>query len=432
MLLSGLCRERGERLFSWFQTLNKTERRTFYACFGGWAVDALDAQIYSFLIPTLVALWGMTTGEAGLIGTAALVSSAFGGWLAGILCDVFGRARIMLLSIGWFTFFTLLCGFANSFEELLAARVLAGLGFGGEWAAGAVLMGEVIRPEHRGKAVGAVQSAYAIGYAGAALLSSIAFALLTPEMAWRTMFWVGAAPALLVFIARRNLEESAVFILQRNERRAREAGAFNPFMIFHPSVLRTTVLTALLALGVQAGAFSVQLWLPTFLRLYHELTTVEVGYCMFTLTAGSLLGYLVSAYLCDTAGRRKNFLLFTLLNWLTVPSFLYLPLGSVGLFGLAFVLGFASLGIYSALGPYFTELFPNEVRATGQGFSYNFGRGVGAFCPAIVGFLSLPGQILDLRSAMALVACLSYLFVLLAILFLPETCGRRLVQPVAG
>lgn len=418
-------------LFGWFRDLDKIERRTFYACFGGWAVDALDTQIYSFLIPTLIALWGMTTGEAGLLGTAALISSALGGWIAGMLCDWLGRARVLLLSIAWFMLFTILCGFANSFEELMGARILAGLGFGGEWAAGAVLMGEVIRAEYRGKAVGGVQSAYAVGYAGAALLSSILFALFPPDLAWRWMFWLGAVPAVPALLARRNLGESSVFLREREARVARGAPRFNPLMIFHRQALKTTILTALLALGVQAGAFSMQLWLPTFLRTEQGLTTVEVGYHMLAMTGGSFVGYLVAAYLCDGIGRRRSFLLFTMLNWIAIPAFLYLPVGARGLFLLDALLGFASLGIYSALGPYFTELFPNDIRATGQGFSYNFGRGVGAFFPAVVGLVSAGGQMLALRDAMALVACASYLSVLFAVALLPETRSRQLVPGIA-
>lgn len=415
-------------MFGWFGSLDRTEKRTFYACFSGWALDALDTQIYSFLIPTLIAIWGITTAEAGLLGTAALISSAFGGWIAGMLCDRLGRVRVLTLSIAWFLFFTLLCGFANSFEELMAARILAGLGFGGEWAAGAVLMGETIRPQYRGKAVGCVQSAYAVGYAVAAIMSSALFAILPPELAWRWMFWLGVTPAVFVFLARRGLEEPAVFLAGRKARAARGAGHVNPLMIFHPSLLRVTALTALLALGVQAGAFSMQLWLPTLLRTAHGLTTVEVGYHMLTLTAGSFAGYLAAAWLCDAIGRRRNFLLFALLNWMAIPAFLYLPAGTGGLFVLDFLLGFASLGIYSALGPFFTELFPGAVRATGQGFSYNFGRGIGAFFPAIVGLLGTSGGLLHLRDAMGLVACFAYLFVVLAVALLPETRGRDLLE----
>jgi MFS family permease len=413
-------------MFDWFRSLNAVERRTFYACFSGWAVDALDTQIYSFLIPTLITAWGMTTGQAGLLGTSALISSAFGGWIAGMLCDRLGRVAVMKLAIGWFLFFTVLCGFAQSYEQLLVARILSGIGFGGEWAAGAVLMGEIIRPEYRGKAVGSVQSAYAVGYAVAALMSSVLFAMLPPDTAWRWMFWLGVTPAVFVFMALRNLAEPAVFLDSRKARAERGTEHVNPLMIFHPRVLRITVLTAMLALGVQAGAFSMQLWLPTLLKTAHGLTTVQVGYHMFTMTAGSFFGFLVAAYLCDAIGRRRNFLLFTLLNWLVIPSFLYLPTGTGGLLALDFALGFASLGIYSALGPYFTELFPSAIRASGQGFSYNFGRGLGAFFPTVVGLLSGVGGMLPLRDAMGIVACSAYFFVLIAVAFLPETRGRDL------
>jgi MFS family permease len=413
-------------MFDWFRELDRTEKRTLYACFGGWAVDALDTQIYSFLIPTLIAAWQMTKAEAGLLGTAALISSAVGGWIGGMLCDRIGRVKVMTLAIVWFTVFTILCGFANSYEHLLIGRILSGLGFGGEWAAGSVLMGEIIRPQYRGKAVGTVQSAYAIGYAIAAIMSSVLFAALPPDTAWRWMFWLGVTPAIFVFLALRGVKEPAIFLEAKKARAAKGQENVSPFMIFHPSVLKITVLTSILALGVQAGGFSVGIWLPTLLKTTHAMTTVQVGYNMLLFTIGSFFGYIAAAYLSDGIGRRRNFLLFALLNWITIPAFLYLSVGQGGLFVLDFMLGFAALGIYSALGPYFTELFPSAVRATGQGFSYNLGRGLGAFFPAIVGMLSADGGMLQLRDAMGLIACSAYFFVLIAIAMLPETRGRDL------
>ena len=418
-------------MFTWYSRLDGTEKRTLYACFGGWAVDALDTQLYSFLIPTLIAAWHMTRAEAGLLGTSALISSAAGGWLAGILCDRIGRVRVMKLAIAWFVGFTVLSGFCNSFGELLGARILSGIGFGGEWAAGSVLMGEIIRPEYRGKAVGTVQSAYAIGYALAALMSSALFATLPDTTAWRWMFWLGAAPALFVFLALRGVPEPQVFLSAKRARALTGEANVSPFMIFHPRFLRVTVLTSLLALGVQAGGFSIIIWLPTFLKTARDISTVAVGYHMFVLTVGSFAGYISAAYLCDAVGRRRNFVLFALLNWLAIPAFLYLPQAAGLMYALDFVLGFAALGIYSALGPYFTELFPSSIRGNGQGFSYNFGRGVGAFFPTVVGVLS-GGGLLPLRDAMGMTAVSAYLFVFLAISLLPETKGRDLNEVPEG
>ena len=150
-------------MLDWYRQLGADERRTFWACFGGWALDALDVQIYSFVIPALIAVWSITKGQAGLLATSALVISAFGGWIAGVFADRVGRARLLSIMIAWFAFFTFLSGFTQNFEQLLVVRGLQGFGFGGEWAAGSVLMGEVVRGADRGKAVGTVQSAWALG-----------------------------------------------------------------------------------------------------------------------------------------------------------------------------------------------------------------------------------------------------------------------------
>src|SRR4030081_351715 len=187
----------------WYAALGAKEKRTFWACFGGWALDAMDVQIFSFAIPAIIAVFQLTNADAGLIGTVTLLSSAFGGWFAGALSDRFGRVRTLQITIAWFAVFTFLCGFAQNYSQLFIFRALMGLGFGGEWAAAAVLIGEVIRPEHRGKAVGAMQSGWAIGWGIAALLATWFFSVLPADTAWRALFWVGLTPAVLVFFVRR-------------------------------------------------------------------------------------------------------------------------------------------------------------------------------------------------------------------------------------
>src|SRR6202046_4265969 len=178
-------------MLAWFNDLNPRERRTMAACFGGWALDALDVQIFSFVIPSLLVVWGSTTAEAGVLATVTLVVSSFGGWLAGATSDRFGRVRVLQVTILWYAFFTFLCGFAQNYNQLFVLKALQGFGFGGEWAAGAVLMGEVIRVKYRGRAVGLVQTGYSIGWGTSALLFTLFFAVLPEAIAWRAMFWVG-------------------------------------------------------------------------------------------------------------------------------------------------------------------------------------------------------------------------------------------------
>src|ERR1700678_4362814 len=155
-------------MLNWYRDLGAAERRTFVACFAGWALDALDVQIYSFVVPALIAVWHITNAQAGLLATSALVISAFGGWIV-------GRARLLMIMIVWFAFFTFLSGFTNSFEQLLVVRGLQGFGFGGEWAAGSVVIGEVVRGADRGQVVGIVQSPCEWGWGPAAIIATLIF-----------------------------------------------------------------------------------------------------------------------------------------------------------------------------------------------------------------------------------------------------------------
>ena len=195
----------------WYSTMAPSQKRTFWACFLGWALDAMDVQLFAFVIPTLLTVWGMTKGEAGVIGTSALVFSALGGVLAGLLADRIGRVRVLKLAILWFALFTGLSAFTNSFHQLLLTRSLQGIGFGGEWAAGAVLIGEAVDKRIRGRAVGSVQSGWPVGYAAAALAYWGIFSLLPEHDAWRVLFLIGILPGLLVLWMRRNIDESEAF-----------------------------------------------------------------------------------------------------------------------------------------------------------------------------------------------------------------------------
>src|ERR1700743_502556 len=135
-------------MFQWMRDLTSSEPRTMAGCFGGWSLDALDVQIFSFVIPSLLTIWGISTAEAGELATITLLVSAFGGWIAGALADRIGRVRVLQIAILWYALFTFLCGFAENFNQLFVLKALQGAGFGGEWAAGAVLMGEVIRDKY--------------------------------------------------------------------------------------------------------------------------------------------------------------------------------------------------------------------------------------------------------------------------------------------
>jgi len=404
-------------MLDWYRRMGAAERRTFWACFGGWALDAFDVQIYSFVVPALIALWHISKGQAGLLATSALVISAFGGWIAGILADRIGRARLLMIMVAWFAFFTFVSGFTNTFEQLLVVRGLQGFGFGGEWAAGSVLIGEVIRGADRGKAVGTVQSAWAIGWGAAAILATVMFQILPQEIAWRALFFAGILPALLVFYIRAFVPEPGIF------REAIQAGEQRGTLAIFTDLLPTTLLGAVLTTGAQGGYYAITTFLPTFLRDERHLTVLGTGGYLAVIITGSWCGYLASAYLSDGIGRRKNFFIFAIGSLLIAIAYTQANISDALMLALGFPLGFFASGIFSGLGPVLTELFPTSVRGAGQGFCYNFGRGIGAFFPTLVGFLS---ERATLGVAIGIFAAISYAIVILAALVLPETRGREL------
>jgi len=405
--------------------MSSRERQTFWACFAGWALDAMDVQIYAVVMPTLIGLWALSRGQAGMLGTAALLVSSLGGWIAGVLADRIGRAKVLRITIIWFATFTFLSGFTHNYTELLVTRSLQGLGFGGEWAAGAVLMGEVIDKRIRGRAVGSVQSGWSVGYGAAVLLFTIVFSFAAPAQAWRILFFIGLPPALFVLWICRNIEEPDVF---KNTQAALVNKPSHSFAeIFRPPLLRSVVVASLLATGALGGNYTILTWLPTYLKTVRGLSVLNTGGYLAVNILGSFFGYVVSAHLSDWLGRRRTFIITSLSAAATIALYTLFPLGRTAILLLGFPLGFFQSGIVSGIGATFAELFPTRVRASGQGFSYNAGRGIGSAMPALVGYISVA---MPLARAISVCAISSYSLVLIATVFLRETRGKELESDV--
>jgi MFS family permease len=407
-------------MLAWFSDLSPRERRTMGACFGGWSLDALDVQIFSFVIPSLLALWKITAGQAGELATITLLISAFGGWIAGAMTDRFGRVRVLQITILWYAFFTFLCGFAQDFTQLFIFRALQGFGFGGEWAAGAVLMGEVIRDKYRGRAVGIVQTGWSIGWGAAALLYTILIATLPEEYAWRALFWIGILPAGLVFWIRRFVEEPEL-----NQRHTPPESIWHIFSALKPPYLSTTWRVALMVSGAQGGGYALTIWLPTYLKTVRGISSVGTGSYLMVLILGAFFGFVSGAYLADGIGRKATFIVSAIGSVVLTIVYLFAPLSNDWILLVGFLLGYVSLIMFSPMGTFMTELYPTAVRGVGQGFCYNAGRGIGALFPAFVGYLS--GR-LGLGLAIAIFSLGAYGVMIVALFLLPETRGRSLAS----
>ena len=403
---------------SWYQESSPTEKRTFWACFMGWGLDAFDVQMFSLAIPALIATFGLSKTEAGLLGSITLFAGAFGGWIGGALADRYGRVQALQITILWFALATFACAFTQSYTPLLVLKGLQGLGFGAEWAVGAVLMAEMIRPQHRGKALGAIQSAWAVGWGTAVLLATVIFSYVAQDVAWRVLFAAGLLPALLVIYVRRGIPEPP-----RSEKKTAADNSIlgNMIGIFRPDVLRSTIIGGLFGIGAHGGYAALTTFLPTFLRGERQLSVLGSGAYLGVIIVAFFCGCIASGILSDRIGRRTNVLFFASTCVTTVLIYIFLPLTNQQMLFLGFPLGFFSAGIPASMAALFSELYPAGVRGTGVGFCYNFGRVISAAFPVLVGFLS---DHIGLGPAIGIDAAFAYSLVLLAALMLPETRGK--------
>lgn len=309
--------ERGTAAFAWYSELSSEGRVAFKAAYLGWALDAFDFLIVTFALSGIAATFALSKGATGLILTVTLVASAFGGILAGVLADRIGRARTLMVTVAFYSLFTLLAGLAQSYEQLLVFRVFQGLGFGGEWATGAAIVSEFSKPEQRGRLLGWVQSAWSLGWALAAIAFTVIFSLAEPEIAWRILFFLGILPALLILYIRARMRDPEVYVETRRAERERSREALesrateSPLrQLFRRDLIKTTLTTFLLATGAQGGIYVQVTWLPTFLQETRNLNVVNTGLYLIVVIAGSFAGYILAAYILDWIGRRRTFAIF--------------------------------------------------------------------------------------------------------------------------
>jgi MFS family permease len=401
----------------WIKDLTARERRTLWACAAGWGLDGFDMMLFSYVITGLLSLHILTKPQAGILGTASLLLSSLGGWITGILCDRYGRVRMLQITIVWFAVFTFLCGFAQNYGQLLVLRGLQGLGYGGEWTAGAVLMGEVIRAKFRGRAVGTVQAGNGIGYILSAASYGVVFSLFPTEWAWRVLFWLGILPAFWVMYVRRFVEEPQIF------RKPAPEGGIDLFGFLKGRLLIRTIISLIMISGLQGSYYVVATWLPQFLKGERNLSVIGTsGYTTLVLV-GSFIGFLLGAHLADYIGRRPTVILFSVGNACAAYAYTVMSISPVAMMFMGMLMGAMSAGRFSPLGPILTELYPTSIRGTAQGFVYNGGRAIGALSPAIAGYASAH---MKLGTAIGVLAVVWNGIAILACLFLPETRNQDL------
>lgn len=392
-----------------------------WAAMLGFMLDAMDVLLYSFALQSIRAEFGLTNEQAGLVFTYTLVASAFGGIASGLLADRIGRQKTLIFTILLYSVASGGSATAGSLGELLFWRSLVGLGLGAEWSAGAVLVAEYWPSEKRARAISLMQSGWAIGY----ILAAIVAATVLPSYGWRAMFWIGVLPALLTVWIRRNVPEPPVWT-----NRTEAAGSF--WEIFQGPLLRVTVIATGLATAVLFAYWGVFTWLPGFLAAPVEkggagFGIVKTSGWIIAMQMGAFAGYNCFGLLADRLGRRMAFAIYVVcaavmtLAYGSAPRWAGESAPTVLLVA-GPLLGFFGTGFFALFGTMLAELYPTRVRGAGQGFVYNFGRGLSALAPLTVGVVA------D-RSGLDLALVLNAGYFLLGaglVFLLPETKERRL------
>ena len=284
-------------------------------------------------------------------------------------------------------------------------------------------MAEVINPAHRGKALGLVQSGFSVGWALASVVTGVLLAYLPTWIAWRSAFWIGVIPALIVLLIRRYIPEPELFRKVQVEMHGAIVATWRS--VFRGDVRRASLLAALLVTGLQASTLGIIIWLPTMLVQVRHLPGSTVAVMVTMMSVGAFIGQVSFAYLNDFFGRRPTTFTFCLFAACLTACYLFVPMDPWMLAVLGLPVGMTVNGVIAGLAPMLSELFPTEIRTTCMGFSFNVGKSLGALSVAVVGVVA---EYIGLVNAIALFCFAGYFLALLALAFLPETRGRDLAD----
>jgi MFS family permease len=436
-------------VFGWWRHGSAAARRALIAASLGWMLDSFDVMLYSLVLASIIPELGMSKETAGLLGSATLVASAVGGMVFGVVADRFGRTRALMASVLIYSVFTAACGFAQNVAQLAIFRVLLGLGFGGEWASGAALVSETWPAEDRGKALGFMQSSWAIGYGAAAIVTW----LIMPRWGWRGVFFVGILPALLTLWIRRNVEEPEIWRKQRLRLKSeREPSAsagggapahgkkwgpassekswlFPVYEILGPRRWKLTLAVTFMNACTMFGWWGFNLWLPGYLSLPPSsggmgFTPAVMTGLIVAMQVGMWFGYVTFGFVSDTIGRKRAYVIYTVSA--AVMILVYISVRTpMALLLLGPFVAFFATGYFSGFGAVTAEIYSTAIRATAQGFTYNIGRIASALAPFAVGSLA---QNRGFQVALSLTS-VAFLLAAISWAFIPETLGRQLDAP---
>jgi MFS transporter, putative metabolite:H+ symporter len=359
----------------------------------GWMFDAMDVLLIGFLVAPITKEFTLAPAQIGLVASAGFVGMFLGAAISGRLADRYGRRLIFQATLVLFSIGAVLSALAPTFETLLAARVIAGLGLGGELPVVATLVSEFSPRAQRGRMIVLLESFWAYGTLAAGLVALFVL----PQFGWRGAFIVAALPALYVAYLRAALPESPRYLAERGRsaeadaivRRVERAGggalltlgaAIPPMrsgrtsiaQLWSPAYARRTAMLWILWFGITFTYYGIFLYVPSLLAA-RGLSEVRSNEFFFLSTIAQIPGYFSAAWLVERWGRKPTLIAYLLGT--AAAAFLFGNAGTgTDAFVYAALLSFFNLGAWGVVYAYSPELYPTAVRATGAGVAAAVGR----------------------------------------------------------
>ena len=348
-----------------FKLLNRDQRNTFVACFLGWALDAFDFFLLTFVIAAMARDFGTSIAKLSYAITLTLAMRPVGAFIFGLLGDRFGRRIPLMIDIIFYSAMELLTAFSPNYTWLLIFRALYGIGMGGEWGLGASLAMEALPTAARGLFSGILQQGYAFGY----LLAAVVYGAVFPFFGWRGLFVAGVLPAFLVIFIRARVPESVVWLRQR--RRAAD------FLSNALTVLRQHwvlfLYVILLMTAFNAWSHGTQDMYQTFLGEQRHYGVTQKAATGIIYAVGAICGGTVIGHLSQKWGRRRSIILAAVFGSLLIPAWIFSPNFSLIVIG-GFAMQFMVQGAWGVVPVHLNELSPGDVRGTFPGFAYQLGN----------------------------------------------------------
>lgn len=371
----------------------------FAFCFLGLLIDGADLMLLSYSLSSLKAEFGLTSVEAGSLGSFTLAGMAVGGIFGGWACDRFGRVKTVVWSILVFSVGTAFLGLTHHYWEFASARFCASLGLGALYVACNTLMAEYVPTRYRTTALGTLQAGWSVGYIVATLLAG----WILPSYGWRWMFYVAIVPVILALMMQRLVPEPPAWVLAQAERAKANADGIKQSvtvkresmfkLIFSdPKASRMFVLWALTAGFLQFGYYGVNNWMPSYLETELGMNFKSMTSYMVGTYAAMILGKILAGFAADRLGRRTVFAVGALGTAIFLPVIVLFQ-SPANILWLLVTFGFLYGIPYGVNATYMTESFEAKFRGSAVGGAYNIGRIGAAIAPAAIGFLASNGSI---------------------------------------